>query len=62
MNTEILLLTQKLAKYRTNHVLHLILSVVTLGIWLPLWLIVGISNSIEYARIERQVRKLGQQQ
>jgi hypothetical protein len=27
---------------RTNHVFHLILSVVTMGFWLPVWLIVAV--------------------
>ena len=26
---------------KTNHILHLLLSVVTLGLWLPVWLIVA---------------------
>lgn len=29
---------------RTNHVLHLILSVVTMGSWLPVWVILAIVN------------------
>lgn len=29
---------------RTNHVLHLILSLVTFGFWLPVWLILAIMN------------------
>ena len=27
---------------KPNHILHLILSVVTVGLWLPIWLLVGI--------------------
>ena len=27
---------------RVNHVLHLLLSVVTLGLWLPVWLVVAL--------------------
>jgi hypothetical protein len=27
---------------RANHVLHLLLSVVTVGLWLPVWLLVGL--------------------
>lgn len=27
--------------HRTNHLLHLILSIITLGIWLPIWLLVA---------------------
>lgn len=29
---------------RPNHVLHLLLSIVTLGLWLIVWLIVGITH------------------
>lgn len=32
---------------KTNHVLHLILSIVTLGWWLPVWLIVAILNQMQ---------------
>ena len=28
----------------TNHIFHLLMSLVTLGLWLPVWLIVAISN------------------
>lgn len=31
----------------TSHILHLLLSVVTMGIWVPVWLLIGISNSME---------------
>ena len=27
---------------RPNHILHLLLSVVTVGLWLPVWLLVGL--------------------
>lgn len=33
------------AKPRINHVLHLILTIVTLGLWSIVWLILGVSNS-----------------
>ena len=28
-----------------SHVLHLLLSVFTLGLWLPIWLVVGIASA-----------------
>lgn len=31
-------------KKRVNHTLHFILTLVTLGLWLPVWLIVAIAN------------------
>jgi hypothetical protein len=29
---------------RPNHILHLLLSIVTMGLWLPVWLIVALST------------------
>jgi hypothetical protein len=29
---------------RTNHILHLLLSLVTLGFWIPVWIIVAIAG------------------
>lgn len=31
--------------HRVNHALHLVLSVVTFGLWLPVWVILAIANS-----------------
>ena len=42
----------------TSHVLHLILSLITFGLWLPVWALVAISNGLENARIDRAVSKL----
>jgi len=33
----------------TSHVLHLLLSVVTAGIWVPVWILVSLSNSSQGA-------------
>lgn len=32
-------------KKGVNHVLHLILTIVTFGLWLPVWIILAIANS-----------------
>jgi hypothetical protein len=29
---------------KTNHLLHLVLSIITFGLWLPVWLFVHLSN------------------
>lgn len=34
---------------QTSHLLHLIMSVITAGVWIPIWLIVHISNSTRIA-------------
>lgn len=31
--------------YKTSHGFHLVMSIITLGFWLPVWLIVGIYNA-----------------
>ena len=31
--------------YKTSHGFHLVMSLLTLGLWLPVWLIVGIYNA-----------------
>jgi len=34
------------SKKKTNHVLHLILSVLTAGLWIPVWIGIAIMNSM----------------
>lgn len=58
LNTEIQLAQARMVQYQTNHILHVILSLVTVGIWLPVWLFVTISNGIERGRLTRKIRKL----
>lgn len=45
-------------KKSTMHLLHLVLSVITVGFWVLPWIIVTLSNSIENAKIDRQINKL----
>ena len=33
----------------TSHLLHLILSLITIGFWVPVWVIVHLSNSTQAA-------------
>lgn len=42
---------------RTSHVLHLLLSILTAGVWIIVWLIVAISNSSENSKIESKIKK-----
>lgn len=39
-------LLQQLGK-KTNHLLHFFLSIFTLGLWIPVWLLIGLSNKLE---------------
>lgn len=36
---------QPIRKKPTNHILHLLLSVFTFGLWIPVWIIVAIVNA-----------------
>jgi len=63
--TEQLILAQRLAHYETSHVLHLVLTLLSMVIgfgipwYLPVWFLVAVSNAVERAKIERKMRKLG---
>lgn len=51
----------KLQKYRTSHLLHLVLSIITAGFWIPVWLLVTISNANERQKAERRIRNMENQ-
>jgi hypothetical protein len=56
-DTTRLKLETRLANQTTNNVLHLILSILTVGIWIPIWILVSANNAIERKRI---ISKLGE--
>ena len=43
---------------KVSHILHLILSIITCGLWLAIWLLVTISASIERGRLTRKLEAL----
>lgn len=53
MKEEIFVLNSK--KKNTNHVLHLILSIVTGGLWLLVWLAVAINNNSYNSKIDSEI-------
>lgn len=52
--TELQLLAKR-QQYKTNHILHLLLSVITGGLWLVVWALIAISNATQRAAIDRQL-------
>ena len=46
-----------LSKKKTSHLLHLILSAVTFGIWVIIWILVAASNGSGNAKIDRSIAK-----
>ena len=43
---------------KVSHILHLILSVITMGLWVVIWLIVTASASMERNRLKTQLKRL----
>ena len=52
----------RLSRYRTNHILHFILSLFTVGFWIPVWLIISISNANERKKATNKIRKISHTQ
>ena len=52
-------LIAKRADHKTSHILHLVLSVITAGIWIPFWIIVTVSHSLERKKIDKKLAHLG---
>ena len=44
-------------KPNTSHILHLLMSVVTAGFWVPIWVIVALINQQKCANIDRKIKK-----
>lgn len=42
-------------KKKTSHLLHLVLSLLTVGVWILIWFIVALSNHMENAGIDRKI-------
>ena len=40
-------------KNTTNHLLHLLLSLVTLGVWIPVWIVIAFSSPFRRYRCGR---------
>jgi len=46
------------ADHKTSHLLHLVLSIITAGFWIPVWILVAISHALERGRIDRKLGKI----
>ena len=56
--SEMRILERKLERHKPSHILHLLLSLVTVGFWVPVWFLMSTNDAIERGRIERQLNKL----
>jgi len=50
-------LKSKIASTRVNHILHLILSIITVGFWLIVWILVVIGSNSERSSYEKALKK-----
>ena len=53
MNTAALI--AKRSDHKTSHILHLFLCIPTVGFWIPVWILVALSNAIERGKIDRRL-------
>ncbi len=45
-------------KAKTNHILHLLLSLVTMGLWLPVWFLVSMKTNLSNVRHDTRGQRL----
>ena len=57
-NLEITKITYELSTYKTNHILHLILSICTGGFWVIVWMIITERNNCNKAQCENTLSEL----
>jgi len=58
VNEKIFVLTSQ--RKTTNHILHLILSVLTGGLWLIVWLIAASNNNSYNKQLDKQINQIMQ--
>jgi len=44
--------------FKTNNILHLLLAVISAGLWLPVWAFVALSNGNERMKSKRRIERL----
>jgi len=52
-------LLAKRADHKTAHILHLALSLITGGVWLPVWFLVALGHQLTRDSIDRQLARAG---
>ena len=58
MKSESALLAKR-ADHKTAHLLHLVLSLLTAGLWIPVWVLVALSHYNERVKIDRKLEEMG---
>ena len=60
MNPDFMILQLQQRKKKTSHVLHLLLSVLTGGVWLIIWALCGIANASQNSKIDKEIADVNQ--
>jgi preprotein translocase subunit YajC len=55
---EIMKLQVKMEKYKTSHVLHLLLTIFMLGFWIIPWLLISQSNRSKRNEVEKLINSI----
>ena len=58
MNPDFMILQLQQRKKKTSHVLHLLLSVLTGGVWLIIWALCSIANASQNSKINKEIEQV----
>ena len=58
MNPDMMILQLQQRKKKTSHVLHLLLSVLTGGVWLIVWALCSIANASQNSKIDKEIEQV----
>ena len=56
---KMMLIQTELDSFKTSHLLHLLLAMVTVGIWILPWVIISKVNSMKKTRYLKKLRSAG---
>ena len=56
MSTHAVMLEMR--RKKTSHIFHLIFSVLTGGLWIVIWLLCALSNSLENRKLDKQIDRI----
>lgn len=56
MNDQLFILASQ--KRKTNHILHLLLSIFTAGFWIIAWVLIGMNNSMHNGAIDKKMNRI----
>lgn len=56
MSTHAVMLEMR--RKKTSHIFHLIFSILTGGLWIVIWILCALSNSLENRKLDQQIDRL----